>query len=680
MSFKREAYISDVPTVKENPNWRNLIKLKLVGSVEELKEIQAQFMSAPKLLAVDSETTSLTISKADMVGFSFAFKPNEAYYIPLQHKIGNNLPLEECVEILKQMMYVAEKVLFYNYRFDMGILRKYGVDKSKLSEFDVMCLVWNVDCNINMPGLKESSLKYLGIRQTSFEDLFPNSDDLDFSYLDPNQCYDYAAADAICTLLLYIVLNKAFVEKFGDFIVNLDSALEKAMMFYEDSEILVDLDYARSQAVIAEQELKRLEGEVFAMTGTHFDINSPAQLAEVLLAMGVPLGTTKRGAPSTREDVIGKLAGQYPIVDKVLEFRGVQKELSTYIMPFINNGKDTVRIHYFTCAAPTGRLASGGSKKRKDPDFLPLNIQSMPKPNPWYFKPVEDPNGILGWRFEPSPDGKRSKEYYFEGMEPNNVRRIFKAEEGHYIVGIDFASEELVICANISGDPNFIEPLVNGEDLHYATAVKMFGEENYDEYKRKIAKILNYACLYGGWAGTIHQQMPEKSMEECEAYHQMWKKAHAGWIEYCNSSSRYAKKTGYIKSLMGRVRRVAYWFNSKIRRDWSFADRTVANTQVQGLAADIMRYVMVRLANEVFPKAEYEGKIKFKASMHDELVFSVIKDPAEFTKIVDKVVHIITDLPFSGWRKPLEAEVEVGDTWGSKFAFKKVDGKWVPNG
>lgn len=130
---------------------------------------------------------------------------------------------------------------------------------------------------------------------------------------------------------------------------------------------------------------------------------------------------------------------------------------------------------------------------------------------------------------------------------------------------------------------------------------------------------------------------------------------------------------------MGRVRRVAHYYNSTNRRDWSFADRTVANTQVQGLAADIMRYVLVRIYREVLLNEQYKDQVHFMASMHDELVFSVTKDMARFTEIVKKIQGIMTELPFPQWRKQLEVDLSVGDTWGSLYGFRWDNDKWQPN-
>jgi DNA polymerase I-like protein with 3'-5' exonuclease and polymerase domains len=169
---ERPKYISPIPVVPENLNWRSDFKMFRVGDISELLDLEKKFLELgnPEM-GVDTETTALSFVDADLVGFSLSFEIGVGYYVPVGHQVGENVLREEALEILFRMMYESKQVDFYNYRYDARILRKYGLDVFKVKHFDVMCLVWNADTNVKRPSLKRSSLSFLGIRQQTFENV-----------------------------------------------------------------------------------------------------------------------------------------------------------------------------------------------------------------------------------------------------------------------------------------------------------------------------------------------------------------------------------------------------------------------------------------------------------------------------------------------------------------------------
>jgi DNA polymerase-1 len=265
-----------------------------------------------------------------------------------------------------------------------------------------------------------------------------------------------------------------------------------------------------------------------------------------------------------------------------------------------------------------------------------------------------------------------------EGYDRNNVRRIFLPRPDHYCVSIDYAAQELKIAGNVSGDRAFIDPFLNGVDLHEDTAIKMFGRT--DKALRKLAKVANFALLYLGNDYTLRKSIPEKSdLERLEIY-EAWCKVHSGWLSYVDSRYNAACKTGYIVAPSGRIRRIGYWASSYDRGDNNFAKRTVSNDLIQGSAGDIMRIALIRLYTDVLTNQRYEGKVFFMSSVHDELDLSITKEPNMFTEIVDKVCEIMVDVPFAkDWEVPLTVEPSVGINWGHQLSmYKNEKGLYIP--
>ena len=670
----KRSYISDIPVAPLKKHWRKLFNFHLVDTNEKLSELAEEFKKNPCDLAVDTETTSLSIVSGYVVGFSFCWDSRNAYYVPLYHKVGSNVESpEQAMSVLKEMMEVAPTNLFFNYQFDMRMLRKYGVEPMKVNFLDVQTLVWNLDTNKPMPALKDSARWLLGIETDTFQE-FLGASKLDISYTAPEDATNYAAADALLTQLINMRLQKFYEGNQG--IVRLDNELTRVLMFLEETPVPIDLSFAKQAADRRESAIEEVKREIYAQAGRHFELDSPAQLLRVLLDLGVPLTeTTRKGRLTTSEKAIKGFAEDYKIVADIFKYRSLSKGLNSYIKPFLRNDKDGVYFSYLSCAVPTARLASGGpSKKDPDPLFLKMNIQSYPKPEPAMYsvKKSDSDKAILGWEFSLDENGT------VEGFAPGALRNIIKPLPGHCIVDVDYDSEELVIAGNLTSDEAFVKPLSTGGDVHKDVACRMFGADNYNKSYRRIAKALNFGCLYGGDAYTLKRKLPQKSLEECEEYYNLWCKSHRTYLNYMKSCFKVARKTGYIKTLLGRTRRVRYWYKQSRPATQAFADRTVANTQIQGAAGDILRFVMIRLFYKMLTREKNRGKVQFLITIHDEIVFSVTKEPKEFNRIVSEIREIMTELPFSDWRAPVKTSVTVGPSWGCNFPFKFVDGEWVP--
>jgi DNA polymerase-1 len=504
---------------------------------------------------------------------------------------------------------------------------------------------------------------------------------LNFSMLSADVSYEYAAADAMCTRF---IPENPDLHRGNEFVVGLDNEVERVLMFLEEMPVPVDLEYANKMSEYQTEEVDKLRNQLFEIGGK-FNPNSPPQLAQVLTRLNVPLThrSEKSGNLSTNKKILQGFVKEHPIVSLLFKYRNMLKGLNTYIKPFVDGGKDHCFLRYNTYVVPTGRFSSGGKNKPGygTPFFLPVNIQSVTKPKAalYSFELSDDADSILGYKFTLAPKDvvPGTEIELVEGCEPTNIRRIVRAHPDQYVVSIDYKAEEIVIAANLSNDQAFLKPLIAGLDPHKETAIAMFGAEVYSKDKRKLAKANNFGQLYLGTEKMLIEQLPELSWEEATEIISLWRRVHYQYIDYMDQQAEIARACGYISSLMGRVRPVGFYFDV----DEGFARRTVANHQVQGLAADILRYVLVRVFYDLFRNQDYSSRCRFLSMVHDEINFSVTKNYREFTEIATITGKLMTTLPF-GWslpnNKPLEVDFSVGDSWGNLFPFKLVGERWIP--
>ncbi|HDY90428.1 MAG TPA: hypothetical protein ENH82_20195 [bacterium] len=466
--------------------------------------------------------------------------------------------------------------------------------------------------------------------------------------------------------------------------MDLDNTFIVPLMKFMDTPIKIDLKRAEADLVESEKILRDYERKIWELANQRFVIHAPAQLANVLLGMG--LDTEKRTKVtlqmSTDIDDLIPLKGKHDIIAVVIDYKELLKKRSSYIEPFINYYDPKIegfRVSYQAFNVPTGRLSSGlkdKDKKSVNTFFAGFNIQSIIKTEPKFYtsEKSNEPDAVLGYKFIQDDKGKH--ESWGTHLAP---RCYIKPYPGHYVVDFDFSGEELVIIANLSRDPAYYEPLSKGGDPHKATAYQMWGKEAYNKERRTVAKECNFGLNYGGYAGTLKGRMPEKSMGECQDYYDRWRITHKVLLAYQKRRQQESRKLGYFKTRMGRIRRVSPYYSSPNRKVVSFADRTVSNGEIQGLAGDILRYVMIKIYNCVFCEPSWEAKIRFIATLHDEIAFSVDKRPEYLFPIIARITRCFEELDFLNFDIPLRASNPLlGNTFGSLFEFENKDGIWQP--
>lgn len=588
---------------------------KLVQSDDEIKSL-AGLLSEQKEFCFDTETSSLDYFALDIVGLSFSITPTEGYYIPCP------AGFEEAKRVCFFFKPVLESdtivKIGQNIKFDMLVLKRYGIEvKAPLYDTMIAHYLIEPDTKHGMDYLSETLLGYTPVH---IEELIGKKGKNQGSMRDVpiEKITEYAAEDADITLQLKHVIAP-LVEKH-----EVDSVLKKielplipvlAQMEFEG--VNIDEAYLQSFSKELETDMLKIRTEIFEMAGMEFNLDSPKQMGDVLFGkLKLPEDKkTSTGQHSTNEEVLSRLAVEYPIAEKILDYRELTKLKSTYVdaLPEMVN-KKTGRVHttFNQTIAATGRLSSIGP-----------NLQNIP---------IRTERG-------------------------QRVRKAFVArDKNHILVSADYSQIELRLAAEISGDENMLDAFKKGLDIHQATAAKVYGVDLNDVTKemRSKAKMVNFGIIYSISAFGLSQRLGIPRKEAAELIDNYFIQ-YPRLKEYMNSTLEFARANGYVKTMMGR-RRYLKDINSRNYTVRGFAEREAINSPLQGSAADLIKMAMIDI------HAEFQNKniqSRMTLQVHDELVFDALKSEVEFIKpiIHDKMVNAFKTTV------PLEVEIGVGSNW-----------------
>lgn len=681
---KYQHYFQAVPRDLSFPDAYHRV---LIANEDDFTEMCSRALALAKkgnlVLAADTETTGFNHETEKVVGVSLCFEEHTAYYLPLAHRVGTNLP-QKIVPFILQLLYRARVVPLFNARFDLRFFRSLGAVIKKIKYYDVAIPLWFTDTNIRMPSLKKGAKHFLGWDMTTYEEAL--GDQTDLSFCTPEESAPYACADALSTW--HLARRLEFIRKKHSFTVDLDNRVLLPVLLMEETTTPIDLDIvtrARENAVLRMDELEK---EVHASLGKVFKLNAGKQLGEILAENGMDTGerTEKKQEMKTGLNELEKIKDQHPAVPKIMEYKILHKFLTSYCNNFLKEyNKDIggLRFAYQTTTTPTGRLAAKGEKK--NPFFAAtLNVQAIDKASPMLYGafPCDDPdepNCFLGWKFVPKgecPEGYDGP--WVEGFDPQlNIRGSFRAYPGHLWVHFDYMAQELRIPANLSKEPVWVEAFKKLEDLHKKVSALIWGPE-LAVAKRKYAKALNFGALYGGTKYTFARQLGCSVEEAQKILDQWWStlKTLARWVQ---TSENRAKRDGYIETYFGRPRRVKHYF---AQTKWSmqgFAKRTAINTQVQGAGADVMKIGMCEVYDKILSLPANSEKVRLLNCVHDELNFSVLKEEPFFTETCRKIKKMM-EIEVPGWEVPMLVDCAIGDSWGNMFPmhFDESQGLWLP--
>lgn len=618
-----EILEQNTPAKTENHKYA---KYKIVLTETDLDDWVNRLKKA-KVIAMDTETTSIDYMEAKIVGLSFADAPGDACYIPFGHSylgVPNQLS-EKIVYEKLQPIFANPDILKVgqNIKYDIEVLTKAGIVVQGIA-FDTMLESYVLDSTSNTRDMDSMALKYLGWQTITYEDVAGKGvKQIPFDQIDIEKAGQYAAEDADVTLRLHQELWSRLQKENGmqHVFSHIEMPLIPVLARMELTGVKIDPDMLRAQGKALQVRLDELEKQVFLTAGETFNMNSPKQLQEVLFdKLKLPiLQKTPTGQPSTADAVLQELALDFEIPKQIIEYRSLSKLISTYTSRLVEQiDKQTGRVHtsYNQAGAATGRLSSS------DP-----NLQNIPVR---------------------TSEGRR-------------IRQAFIAPEGYQLISADYSQIELRIMAHISEDPGLLHAFANNIDVHKATAAEVWGvklEEVTPEMRRN-AKAINFGLIYGMSAFGLTKQLGI-DRHAAQHYIEIYFARYPGVKNYMDRTRALAKEKGYVETLWGRRLYLPDINASKIPRQKA-AERTAINAPLQGSAADIIKMAMVRI-----DKWLHEENIAAKMIMqvHDELVFEVKSHEVQTLqqKIQEHMSNVVT------LKVPLLVSIGAGDNWDAASA------------
>lgn len=575
---------------------------------------------AAELVAIDTETNSLDEMRAEIVGISFSVKPGEAAYVPVAHNYPDapaQLPRDEVLARLKPWLEDGtKKKLGQHVKYDRHVFANHGIEVQGYAH-DTMLQSYVLE--VHKPhGLASLAERHLGRTGIDYEDLCgKGAHQIPFSQVSIEKAAEYSCEDSDQTLDVHLALWPKLEadEKLG-FVYELEMASSEALYRVERNGVLIDAPTLAAQSNELGKRIMALEQEAYELAGQPFNLGSPKQIGEVFFTkLGLPVvKKTPSGAPSTDEEVLEKLAEDFPLPAKILEHRGLSKLKGTYtdkLGQLASPRSGRVHTHYAQAVAVTGRLSSN------DP-----NLQNIP----------------------------------IRTAEGRRVREAFVAPAGSVIASSDYSQIELRIMAHISGDASLLRAFTEGIDVHRATAAEVFGVavDQVSSEQRRYAKVINFGLIYGMSSFGLARNLGIET-KAAASYIDRYFARYPGVKIYMDETKALAKQKGYVETVFGR-RLYLPEINSPNGPRRGGAERAAINAPMQGTAADLIKLSMVKV-QEVLDAERRRTKMIMQ--VHDELVFEVPEDEVEWVRTeIPRLMAGVAEL-----KVPLLAEIGFGPNW-----------------
>lgn len=578
-------------------------------------------IEAAELVALDTETDSLDAMQARVVGLSFSVKPGEGVYIPLRHAgpgAPEQLPLDEVLSKLKPWFEDASRPkLGQNIKYDTHVLANHGITVRGYAH-DTMLQSYVLEAH-KPHNLESLAQRHLGRSGLSYEALCgKGANQIPFAQVDVERAAEYSCEDSDMTLHVHQTLWPRLEAESGMRFVyeHIEMPASRILQRIERHGVLVDARLLNQQSNELALRLMALEKEAHEIAGQPFNLGSPKQIGEILFGkLELPVvKKTASGAPSTDEEVLEKLAEDYPLPAKILEHRGLAKLKSTYAdkLPLmVNPATGRVHTNYAQAVAVTGRLASN------EP-----NLQNIP----------------------------------IRTAEGRRIREAFIAPPGHRIVSADYSQIELRIMAHISEDPGLLRAFSMGMDVHRATAAEVFNiaPDQVTSEQRRYAKTINFGLIYGMGVFGLAQSLGIEQ-KAARDYIDRYFARFAGVKRYMDETKARAAECGYVETFFGRrIELPEIRGGNGPRR--AGAERQAINAPMQGTAADLIKLAMIAVQGELDAQCKRTAMVM---QVHDELVFEVPLDELDWVRAeVPRIMAGVAQL-----KVPLLAEVGEGDNW-----------------
>jgi DNA polymerase I len=577
-------------------------------------------LEAAECVAIDTETTSLDAMRADLVGISWSVKPGEAAYLPLRHE-GPDAPVQlPMLEVLAKLKAWLENPLKLkvgqHVKYDRHVFANVGIEVHGYAH-DTMLQSYVLE--VHKPhSLTSLALRHVGRTGITYEDLCGKGvHQISFAQVDVEKASEYSCEDSDQCLDVHGVLwPRIQADAKLRAVYEIEIATSEALFRIERNGVLIDGPTLAVQSQALGQRILQLETEAYEIAGQPFNLSSPKQLGEIFFdKLGLPvIKKTATGARSTDEEVLEKLAEDYPLPARILEHRSLSKLKGTYTdklaqMALPRTGR--VHTHYAQAVAVTGRLSSN------DP-----NLQNIP----------------------------------IRTAEGRKVREAFVAPAGSLIASADYSQIELRIMAHLSGDEALLRAFHQGLDVHKATAAEVFGltPDQVSSEQRRYAKTINFGLIYGMSAFGLAKALGIDN-GAAKNYIERYFQRFAGVKRYMDETREQAKSQGYVETVFGR-RLYLPEINSPNGPRRAGAERAAINAPMQGTAADLIKLSMIAVQAGIDRE---QRKAKVIMQVHDELVFEVPEDEVEWLRVaVPKWMADVAVL-----KVPLLAEVGVGLNW-----------------
>jgi len=577
-------------------------------------------VQAADLVAIDTETSSLDALRAELIGLSLSVQPGEAAYLPLAHTGPDapaQLPREAVLARLKPWLEDASRAkLGQHIKYDRHVLANYGIEVRGYAH-DTMLQSYVLE--VHQPhGLTSLAARHTGRSGLSYEDLCgKGAHQIAFAQVPVDQAAQYACEDADQTLAVHRVLwPRLQLDAKLCGIYGLEMASSEALFRIERNGVLIDAPLLAAQSRELGQRILQLETEAYEIAGQPFNLSSPKQLGEIFFdKLGMPvIKKTATGARSTNEEVLEKLAEDYPLPAKLLEHRSLSKLKGTYtdkLAQLANPRTGRVHTHYAQAVAVTGRLSSN------EP-----NLQNIPIR---------------------TPEGRR-------------IRAAFVAPPGRVIASADYSQIELRIMAHLSGDEALLHAFRADLDVHRATAAEVFGVavDQVSSEQRRYAKVINFGLIYGMSSFGLAKSLGIET-KAAAAYIDRYFQRYPGVRQYMDNTRALAKAQGYVETVLGR-RLYLPEINSPNGPRRAAAERAAINAPMQGTAADLIKLAMVAVQEEL---DAHRPEVLMVLQVHDELVFELPSGDIDWLKTaIPRLMAGVAEL-----KVPLLAEVGVGHNW-----------------
>jgi DNA polymerase-1 len=596
-------------------------KYETILEANALESLAARIRTAGEV-SLDTETDSIFPTRARLVGMSFSLVPGEAFYLPLRHDyLGApvQIPIEEALGILRGVLEdPGIRKIGQNIKYDAIVLAREGLRLQGI-DLDTMVLSYLVEPNWGKHNLDRLAMAYLHLPAIPYNEVVgKGKTEVKMNAAPIDRVTPYACQDADYALEISRILwPKVEREGLAPLYRDIEQPLIEVLADMETDGIKVDGDALRELSAELEAELVRLEKEIYAVSGTEFNINSPQQLGQILFhKLQLPSARKTKATKgfSTAVDVLEELAPLHPLVRLVLDYRQTTKLKSTYadaLAGLIDPASGRIHTSYNQTVASTGRLSSS------DP-----NLQNIPA------------RGDMGKRF----------------------RRAFIPEKDCLFLGADYSQIELRVLAHMSEDPVLIETFIKGHDVHEETAHRVFGPASslFKDDQRRKAKVINFSIIYGASAFSLAKEIQTSNAEAQEfidRYYAKFPKVK----EFLDRIVEEARTRGYSETLFGRKRQVP-----ELRQAEKVAQqagrRIALNTPLQGTAADLMKKAMIDIWRELRKR---KLKTRMILQVHDELLFEV---PEKEKGTVEKLVRNGME-NVCAFKVPLSVSLGWGPNW-----------------